>query len=69
LLPLALAQGRSRFSTESVTQHLLTNADVIRHFLPDCSIKIRGKKGLPGGVEVMGVGSNNVDAGTPKAPA
>lgn len=56
LLPMALAHGRSRFSTAAVTQHLLTNADVIRHFLPDCGIDIRGKKGLPGTVEVAGVG-------------
>jgi RNA 3'-terminal phosphate cyclase (ATP) len=56
LLPMALAAGRSRFTTEAVTQHLLTNADVIRHFLPACSIEIRGKKGLPGSVEVTGVG-------------
>jgi RNA 3'-terminal phosphate cyclase (ATP) len=56
LLPLALAHGRSRFSADAVTQHLLTNADVIRHFLPDCVIEIKGKKGLPGTVEVAGVG-------------
>jgi RNA 3'-terminal phosphate cyclase (ATP) len=55
LLPLALAAGRSRFTTSSVTQHLLTNADVIRQFLPACAIDVRGKKGLPGTVEVAGV--------------
>jgi RNA 3'-terminal phosphate cyclase (ATP) len=54
LLPLALAEGRSRFTTDAVTQHLLTNADVIRQFLPGCAIEIRGKKGQPGAVEVAG---------------
>ena len=56
LLPLALAAGRSRFTTDAVTEHLLTNAAVIRQFLPACAIDIRGKKGLPGTVEVAGIG-------------
>jgi RNA 3'-phosphate cyclase len=56
LLPLALAHGRSRFSTAAVTRHLLTNADVIRQFLPECAIEIKGKKGMPGTVEVGGMG-------------
>ncbi len=34
LLPLALAQGPSCFAVSRVTQHLLTNLDVIQHFLP-----------------------------------
>jgi RNA 3'-terminal phosphate cyclase (ATP) len=56
LLPLALATGRSRFTTDTLTEHLLTNAAVIRQFLPACEIEIRGKKGQPGTVEVLGVG-------------
>ncbi len=56
LLPLALAGGRSRFTTEEVTQHLLTNADVIRQFLPTCVIDVQGEKGRPGTVAVSGVG-------------
>jgi RNA 3'-terminal phosphate cyclase (ATP) len=55
LLPLALAAGRSRFTTSAVTQHQLTNAAVIQQFLPACAIDIRGKKGTPGKVEVLGV--------------
>jgi RNA 3'-terminal phosphate cyclase (ATP) len=55
LLPLALAAGRSRFTTDAVTEHLLTNAAVIRQFLPGCGIDVLGKKGLPGTVEVAGV--------------
>ena len=58
LLPLALAGGRSRFSTDTITEHLLTNAAVIRQFLPACEIDARGKKGQPGTVEVLGVGYN-----------
>jgi len=34
LLPLALASGPSEVSTSKVTQHLLTNAEIIRQFLP-----------------------------------
>ena len=56
LLPLALAAGSSRFTTDAVTEHLLTNAGVIRQFLPACEIDVRGKNGQPGTVEVQGVG-------------
>ena len=34
LLPLALAEGPSAFTTSRVTDHLRTNAEVIRQFLP-----------------------------------
>jgi RNA 3'-phosphate cyclase len=34
LLPLALAQGPSRFRTARISSHLLTNAAVIQQFLP-----------------------------------
>jgi RNA 3'-phosphate cyclase len=34
LLPLSLIKGISHFRTNAVTQHLLTNAHVIEHFLP-----------------------------------
>jgi len=55
LLPLALAAGSSRFTTDAVTEHLLTNAAVIRQFLPACAMDVRGKRGQPGTVEVAGV--------------
>ena len=51
LLPLALASGDSVLSTVAVTRHLLTNADVIRQFLP-VLIEIRGEVGAPGVVRV-----------------
>lgn len=34
MLPLALADGQSELRTSEVTAHLLTNAEVIRLFLP-----------------------------------
>jgi RNA 3'-terminal phosphate cyclase (ATP) len=55
LLPLALAAGPSRFTTDAVTEHLRTNAAVIQQFLPACAIDVRGNKGTSGTVEVAGV--------------
>ncbi len=49
LLPLALAQGESALSTARVTSRLLTNAQVIRLFLP-VRIEIEGEEGRPGKV-------------------
>ena len=34
VLPLSLAKGTSRFATPKITQHLLTNLEVIKKFLP-----------------------------------
>jgi RNA 3'-terminal phosphate cyclase (ATP) len=47
VLPLALAAGASRFSTEAVTLHLLTNAWVVNQFLPD-RVQVEGEEGAPG---------------------
>jgi RNA 3'-terminal phosphate cyclase (ATP) len=44
LLPLALAPGRSEFTTSAVTEHLRTNAHTIRRFL-DCVITIEDPRG------------------------
>jgi RNA 3'-terminal phosphate cyclase (ATP) len=51
LLPLALAEGPSRFPVAEVTQHLLTNAKVIQHFVPR-HITISGDEGEPGEVTI-----------------
>ncbi|MCG8351425.1 MAG: RNA 3'-terminal phosphate cyclase [Chloroflexales bacterium] len=51
LLPMALTPGRSAFHTSCVTQHLLTNAQIIRQFIPD-RITIEGKEHKPGTVVV-----------------
>jgi RNA 3'-terminal phosphate cyclase (ATP) len=55
LLPMALAAGRSEFRTSRVSRHLLTNAYVIRQFVP-AQIEIGGQEGEPGYVRVQGVG-------------
>jgi RNA 3'-terminal phosphate cyclase (ATP) len=51
-LPLAFASGPSRFRTARVTRHLLTNAEVIRAFLP-AQIQIEGVEGQPGTVTIQ----------------
>jgi RNA 3'-terminal phosphate cyclase (ATP) len=55
VLPMALAEGTSSFTTCRVTQHLLTNAEVIRHFLP-VEITIEGEESAAGRVTVKGAG-------------
>lgn len=52
LLPLALADGPSKYITSQVTNHLITNAEVIQAFLPT-EIKINAKIGQTGTVEVI----------------
>jgi RNA 3'-terminal phosphate cyclase (ATP) len=47
ILPMALAAGPSRLTTEAVTQHLLTNAWVVNQFFPG-RIRIEGEEGRPG---------------------
>jgi RNA 3'-terminal phosphate cyclase (ATP) len=51
LLPLALAAGPSVLRTAQVTSHLLTHAEVIRHFLP-VTIRIDGALGEPGTIHL-----------------
>jgi RNA 3'-terminal phosphate cyclase (ATP) len=51
LLPLALADGPSEFSTSEISLHLLTHADVIRRFLP-VTIEVQGALGEPGSIRV-----------------
>jgi RNA 3'-phosphate cyclase len=55
LLPLALADGISRFTTAKLSTHLTTNAEVIRYFLP-VQIEIEGRTGEPGQVTIKGTG-------------
>ena len=52
LLPLALASGPSQIRTAAVTQHLLTNAEVIRAFLP-VNIEVEGDLGQAATVRVV----------------
>jgi RNA 3'-terminal phosphate cyclase (ATP) len=51
LIPLAVAASPSRLYTSLITQHLLTNAEVIRYFLP-VQIDVQGELGRPGIVEI-----------------
>jgi RNA 3'-terminal phosphate cyclase (ATP) len=51
MLPLALVPGLSELRTSKVTQHLTTNAEIVRMFLP-VSIKIDGEIGRPGSVRI-----------------
>jgi len=52
LLPLAMADGPSALRTSSATLHLLTNAEVIRRFLP-IEIDIDGPLGGPATVRLQ----------------
>jgi RNA 3'-terminal phosphate cyclase (ATP) len=53
LLPLALAEGESEFTTVKVSRHLLTNRDTICRFLP-VGIAIEGELGEEGRVRIRG---------------
>jgi len=47
VLPMVLAEGESQVSTSQVSQHLLTNAWVVRKFLAR-EVRIEGELGAPG---------------------
>jgi RNA 3'-terminal phosphate cyclase (ATP) len=51
LLPLALAPGQSRYLVSAIRSHLLTNAQVIGHFI-DRPIRVDGRLGGPGLVTI-----------------
>lgn len=55
LIPMALADGRSSFTTNRLTGHTLTNAALLRRWL-DVSIVIEGERDQPGRVTVEGLG-------------
>ncbi len=42
ILPLALSPGRSHFKTPKTTEHMKTNAEVVRRFLEGAKIQIEG---------------------------
>ena len=52
LLPLAFASGISSFKSSKITQHLITNAEVIKQYI-DVRIDIYGKIGQPGLVSIQ----------------
>ena len=51
VLPLALAPGASEIRTSKITQHLITNAEIVKLFLP-VSIEIDGATDQPGSIRV-----------------
>jgi RNA 3'-terminal phosphate cyclase (ATP) len=53
LLPMALAKSESRFTTQRITSHLLTNKWVIDQFLPG-RVHVRGREGEPGAGRIQG---------------
>lgn len=55
LLPAALAQGKSEFTTSRLTRHLFTNAQIIKQML-NVPITIQGELDEPGRVQVHGIG-------------
>lgn len=60
LLPLALATGVSEIRTSRVTQHLMTNAAIVKMFLPT-AIEIDQDVGYPGLVRINGtMGAGNL---------
>ncbi|EFK97237.1 RNA 3'-terminal phosphate cyclase [sediment metagenome] len=48
ILAVAIAHGTSELRCDRISQHLLTNAEVIRAFLP-AAIEIQGTLGSPAG--------------------
>jgi RNA 3'-terminal phosphate cyclase (ATP) len=52
LLPLCLANDKSIVRTSNVTRHLLTNAQIIKEFLPT-SINVAGEIGHPGTIHIQ----------------
>jgi len=52
LIPLCLANDKSIVRTSKVTRHLLTNAQIIREFLPT-TIEVTGEIGNPGTIHIQ----------------
>jgi RNA 3'-terminal phosphate cyclase (ATP) len=57
IIPLALADGVSTLHTAGITQHLVTNVDVVRAFLP-VDIAIEGAVGQSGMVRIRSAGTS-----------
>jgi RNA 3'-terminal phosphate cyclase (ATP) len=55
VIPLALAGGESRVATARITQHLLTNVEIVRRFL-DVAVDIEGSPGTAGILKLTGAG-------------
>jgi RNA 3'-terminal phosphate cyclase (ATP) len=62
LIPMALADGQSSFTTEPISRHLLTNVQLLRQWL-ETSITIEEAPGQLGRVSVRGSGHQSIQAG------
>lgn len=51
IIPLALTKGTSQFTTPRVTQHLLTNIEIVKLFLP-VTVDILGNLNEEGSVKI-----------------
>ena len=59
LLPLALAHGRTRYTTDHLTLHTTTSADLLRLWL-DTTIAIDGDLGGPAEIDITSAGFSHV---------
>ena len=57
VLPLVLASDRSSFSTAEITQHLLTNIEVVQAFL-DVEVVVEGELSYPGSLRIKSKASS-----------
>jgi RNA 3'-terminal phosphate cyclase (ATP) len=64
LLPLAVAHGRTHYTTNRLTLHTLTLADLLRQWL-DTHIEMDGELDGPAGIHVTGAGIGPNTAGAP----
>ena len=55
ILPLALAPGPSELRTSKLTQHLITNAEIVKMFLP-VAMEVAGEVGGPASVRIQSAG-------------
>ena len=62
MIPAALAQGTTRYTTHRLTGHALTNADLLRQWL-GVSIQIDGQLDQPAEIVVAGVGFQRDQSG------
>ena len=62
LLPLSVIPGESEYTTPCITEHLTTNAEVIRRFV-SARIRIEGEAGKPGRVLVTGCDARRRESG------
>ena len=62
MIPAALAQGTTRYTTPRLTHHALTNAALLRRWL-DVAIQIDGQLDRPADIVIKGVGFRRDDNG------